>query len=279
MTDLWTRLGQLARNFWWSWDSGAVRLFRQLESEVWEASGHTPPALLDTLAREGTVARLKELGLEAAAAAVLDRFEAHVGTAQAWGDSGLPGSPPAGPVAYFCAEFGIHESLPIYAGGLGVLAGDHAKSASDLGIPMVCVGLLYREGYFAQLIDAEGRQRAYYRRSDFERMALEPVCDELGRPQSLWVPSDGGQEIHFFVWRTMVGRVPLVLLDAGPFRNRPEVRRLTLRLYGGTEETRIQQEILLGVGGVRALRFLGIEPSVFHMNEGHTAFLTLELLR
>jgi starch phosphorylase len=278
MSDLWKRLVALAQNFWWSWDAEATRLFRHLDPEIWSASKHTPLAVLDTLGETGTLARLEELGLAAWADSVLARFQAYVDNPTPWADSGLPVQQNRGPVAYFCAEYGIHESLPIYAGGLGILAGDHTKSASDLGVPMVAIGLLYREGYFTQLIDAQGRQRAFYRRSDFEQMALEPVVDSLGRPRDFVIPGAEG-DIHFFVWGTQVGRVPLILLDAGPFRNRPEVREVTQRLYGGTEETRILQEILLGVGGIRVLRELGIAPSVFHMNEGHCAFLTLELMR
>jgi len=277
MSQTWTGLKRLARNYWWSWDPEATRLFKTLDSAVWSASGHNPVAVLDTLGDEGGRQRLRELEITEQADALIARFDRHLAQPPTWPPEGK-GPKPRGPVAYFSAEFGVHESLQIYAGGLGILAGDHCKSASDLGVPMVAVGLLYREGYFAQLIDSEGRQRAYYRRSDFQRMALEPVCDELGRFQTLSIPSLEG-DLNFCIWRTWIGRVPLILLDTNVWPNRAEDRDLTLRLYGGGGDTRIRQEILLGVGGVRALRHLGIKPSMYHMNEGHTAFLALELMR
>jgi starch phosphorylase len=277
MLETWEGLNRLARNFWWSWDAEATRLFSRLDPAVWSASGHNPVAVLDTLGPDGVQRRLRELEAQGneAVDGLIARFQAETRRPPEWMAGGKP---PRGPVAYFCAEFGVHESLHIYAGGLGILAGDHCKSASDLGVPMVAVGLLYREGYFTQLIDGNGRQRAYYRRADFERMALEPVCDELGRFQTLSIPSLEG-DLNFCIWQTYIGRVRLILLDTNIWPNRASDRDLTLRLYGGSGDTRIRQEILLGVGGVRALRHLGVKPSVYHMNEGHTAFLTYELMR
>ena len=271
MDNVWVGLNRVSRNLWWGWDAGATRFFRQLDPQLWAVSKGSAVAVLQTLGRDGTNMRLSELGLHDTAAELIARFEAHVSQPTSW-----PGA--TGPAAYFSAEFGIHESLPIYAGGLGILAGDHCKSASDLGLPFVAIGLLYKEGYFTQLIDREGRQRAYYRRDDFDRMALEPVCDESGRVQILAIPGPDS-DLKFSIWQVRVGRVALYLLDTAIAPNKARDRALTQRLYGGDSTVRIRQEILLGIGGVRTLRHLGIEPSVFHMNEGHTAFLTLELIR
>ncbi|MBN1944583.1 MAG: alpha-glucan family phosphorylase [Bradymonadales bacterium] len=278
MSALWNGLDKLAHNFWWSWDAQATHLFRQLDPEVWEASGHSAIAILDTLGEEATLQRLRDSDMVGQAEEVLARLQSYLECKEPWKASEIQVPPESGPVAYFCAEYGIQESLRIYAGGLGILAGDHCKSASDLGIPLVAVGLAYREGYFTQLIDPDGRQQAYYGRSDFERMALEPVCDGSGRFETLSVPMDGG-EVIFCMWRTQIGRVEMILLDTLLFQNSSSDRALTLRLYGGMGDTRIRQEMLLGIGGMKALRFLGYQPSVFHMNEGHTAFLTLERLR
>jgi starch phosphorylase len=276
MSEFWEELKRLARNFWWCWNPNAERLFHQLDPDVWEASHHSPVAILDTLGERATLKRLHETDQLAFAEGVLLQFDTYLDEKEPWRDR-LPIAP-QGTVAYLSAEYGVQESLHIYAGGLGILAADHCKSASDLGVPMVAVGLLYREGYFTQLIDKRGRQQAYYRRNDFWRMGLELVCDDSGRFIILSIPGIDG-EIGFSMWRTDLGRVPLILLDAGLWQNRARDRQLTLRLYGGDQESRIRQEILLGVGGVRALRYLGIEPTVFHMNEGHTAFATLELIR
>ena len=271
MENVWDGLNRVSRNLWWGWDARATRLFRQLDSQLWAVSKGSAVAVLQTLGPDATSSRISELGLHEAATELIARFDAHMSRSPAW-----PGA--TGPAAYFSAEFGIHESLPIYAGGLGILAGDHCKSASDLGLPFVAVGLLYKEGYFTQLIDREGRQRAYYGRDDFDRMALEPVCDDSGRVQILSIPGPE-RDLKFSIWRALVGRVTLYLLDTAVAPNTANDRALTQRLYGGDSTVRIRQEILLGVGGLRTLRHLGVEPSVFHMNEGHTAFLTLELIR
>ena len=271
MENVWAGLNRVSRNLWWGWDAGATRLFRQLDPQVWRTSKASAVAVLQTLGSEETLKRLTEQDLHEEAKRTVQRFDDYMAKQPTW-----PGA--TGPAAYFSAEFGIHESLPIYAGGLGILAGDHCKSASDLAVPFVAVGLLYKEGYFTQLIDGEGRQRAYYRRDDFDRMALEPICDDSGRVQILSIPGVEG-DLQFAIWRAQVGRVTLYLMDTAVAPNRAANRALTQRLYGGDTTVRIRQEILLGIGGVRTLRHLGIEPSVYHMNEGHTAFLTLELIR
>src|SRR5690606_29596178 len=176
------------------------------------------------------------------------------------------------------AEFGLHESLPIYSGGLGVLAGDHCKSAADLGLPFVAVGMLYRDGYFRQTIDAEGQQQAIYEYHEWHDLAIKPALDRRGNEVEISIDMPG-RALAAKVWKVQVGRIPLFLLDTDIPANNAEDRRLTARLYGGNEETRIQQELLLGIGGVRALRKLDIDPTVFHMNEGHSVFLGFERLR
>jgi glycogen phosphorylase len=279
MSKIWDDLNALARNPWWSWDGQATHLFRQLAPEVWEASRQSPSAVLDTLGEDGVLRRLDELDLRSRAEESRGRLTAYLEDPDPVGRRDLGIHPGSNLAAYFCAEFGIHESIPIYAGGLGVLAGDHLKSASDLGVPMVAVGLLYREGYFTQLLDREGRQHAYYRRNDMDRMGLRLVhSDGDQRFTQLQLPV-GGDPMALCMWRAEVGRVPLILLDAGLWQNRPSDRDTTMRLYGGRGDIRIRQEILLGIGGVRALRYLGYAPDVWHLNEGHTAFLTLELVR
>lgn len=182
------------------------------------------------------------------------------------------------PIAYFCAEFGIHESLPVYSGGLGILAGDHLKSASDLGVPMVGVGLLYRQGYFRQRLNRNGWQEDYYVDNPFHRVPLELIRNQQGEPIVIDVDIRHRQ-VKLQIWRVQVGRVNLFLLDSDRHDNDPIDRWLTGHLYGGNQETRIAQEVVLGIGGVKALTALGIQPSVHHLNEGHAAFCTLEFAR
>ncbi|WP_239651559.1 alpha-glucan family phosphorylase [Neosynechococcus sphagnicola] len=206
------------------------------------------------------------------------QFDAYMATSDTWARRVAPHITPEHPVAYFCAEFGLHESLPIYSGGLGILAGDHLKSASDLGLPMVGVGLLYRQGYFRQRLNRGGWQEDYYVDNQFEQMPLELMCNSLGQP--LIIEIEIRQRIvKAQVWRVQVGRTRLYLLDTDREDNDPIDRWLTGHLYGGNQDTRIAQEVVLGIGGVRALAALEIEPAVYHMNEGHAAFCTLELAR
>lgn len=258
------RLQELANNLWWCWDPDATRLFAGLHEERWEEVGHNPVELL---------AELPDDILEQRAAGLLDRVEArqraYLDETDTWAARTLP--PMQGPIAYFSMEFALHESVPIYSGGLGVLAGDHMKSASDLGIPFVGIGLLYREGYFKQLI-AHGKQVVAYPPVPLEHMPLKRLDVMVEIPH-------GHHSYKATVWELKVGRARLLLLDSDLEGNRAEHRVLSQQLYGGDESTRIAQEVLLGIGGVRALRALGIKPSVFHMNEGHCAFAVLERWR
>ncbi|HUI99781.1 MAG TPA: alpha-glucan family phosphorylase [Usitatibacter sp.] len=269
------RLEELANNLWFSWDRATRSLFARLDPILWDAVGHNPKALLRAVDER----RLREAAQDPV---FLHDFDRTLATYDAY-----HGRRPAGEaavamregdlVAYFCAEFGFHESLPIYSGGLGILAGDHCKTASDMGIPFVAVGLLYRQGYFTQAIDNEGNQHAAYSNNDFATLPVTPVARD-GNPVHVTVEF-GDHDVDVKLWQARVGRMTLYLLDTDLETNRPEDRATAHRLYGGDRTTRIQQEIVLGVGGVRALRALGIAPTTWHINEGHAAFLVLERIR
>ena len=269
-------LSTIAYNLWWSWNADAVALFRRINSDLFETLDHSPIRLLGSTSQS----RFEELASD-------DGFLAHMDrVAQAleyylkcttWFSSTYTGETDAR-IAYFSAEFGIHESVPVYSGGLGVLAGDHLKSASDLGIPLAGVSLMYREGYFRQYLNAEGWQQERYPENDFFTLPLIPEVDPAGKPLIATAPLPG-RDVLLRIWRIQVGRVPLYLLDANIPQNRPEDRAITAQLYGGDQHTRIQQEIILGIGGMRALKLLGRSPTVCHMNEGHAAFTVLERIR
>lgn len=262
------RLPELAYNLLWSWQPEIQELFLRLDGKLWEETGHNPVLLLRHT--RNLEAAAGDRGVLAAYGRALEALEEHLSSPRR---ENLPG-----PVAYFSAEFGLHESLPVYSGGLGVLAGDHLKSASDLGVPMVGVGILYSEGYFRQRIGPDGRQEERYEVLDPSGLPVRPLLDGEGREVRVGLELPG-RGLRLRVWRAEVGRVPLLLLDADVPENTPEDRRITARLYGGGPRTRIAQELVLGVGGVRALRAAGFSPAVFHMNEGHAAFSGLERLR
>jgi len=272
-------LERLAWNYWWSWAPDGPSIFRDLDPNIWEDCEQNPRQLLARtsafrLARLATdplyVERVHRLS---------DAFETYIAPA-----STSPGSPearvitPEHPVAYFCAEFGVHNSLPLYSGGLGILAGDHLKSASDLGLPLLGVGLLYRYGYFRQSLRKDSWQEEYYGETHPTELPIHLIRNGNGTTLQIAI-TIRGREVLAQVWRADVGRVPLYLLDTNIAENAETDRWVTGHLYGGDRETRIVQEMLLGIGGVRLLRKLGIDPHVFHLNEGHSAFLTLELAR
>lgn len=268
------RLQHLAYNLWFSWHAKAVYLFKTMDVHLWERVGRNPIRMLHEIAAQ----RLDELAEDREYLDVYDNvanaFDHYRKGDQTWYNRNHGGSL-SGPVAYFSMEFGLHESLPIYSGGLGILAGDHLKSASDLGIPMVAVGLLYRESYFTQQISLNGRQQAQYNYNDFSSLPVSTVLDEEENPLTLDISIDN-RSIAVRVWQANVGRVPLYLLDAD-FPENPEAdRKITERLYVDDREIRLLQEVLLGIGGVHVLKALDIEPSVWHLNEGHCSFLTLE---
>jgi len=267
----------LANNLWWSWQPEVVNLFRDLDPIRWRQVDHNPIALLSEFTPERLDMRAAELVLYSRINHAYRLLKEYLGSTQTWGTThaGVLGSKP---VAYFSAEFGIHESVPIYSGGLGVLSGDHVKTASDLGVPFVAIGLFYDQGYFKQHLDHEGYQLQEYLDTKVDNVPMVPALGSDGKPVHITIDTRTGKLVTK-VWLMRVGRVHLYLLDSDVDGNSPEDRDLTSRLYGGDHRTRIRQELVLGVGGVRALKALGITPGVYHLNEGHSSFATLEAIR
>jgi glycogen phosphorylase len=267
-------LGGLARNLAWTWDEEIAGVLAEVDpAELARASGN-PVAMLAGVAPARLAALAGDAGFRERLARAVTRLHEHL-SAASWYDT-LPDAP--GAIAYFSPEFGLSEALPQYSGGLGILAGDHLKAASDLGVPIVGIGLFYRTGYFRQLLTAGGAQQEAFVELDPERLPLTPVLGADGARLQVAVPLPGAT-LHAAIWRVDVGRVPLLLLDADVTDNAPAERAVTDRLYGGDSEHRLRQEILLGIGGVKALAACGFEPAVFHMNEGHAGFLALERVR
>jgi len=266
-------LSRLAYNLCFSWKDEIQDLFQRIDPRLWEECGHNPVLLLGLVSQE----RLDELSRDHNFLAQLERltqnFNRYLSQPRILAEDYYPKMPFQ--VAYFSAEFGLTECLPIYSGGMGVLAGDTLKSASDLNVPLIGIGLLYQEGYFSQYLSADGWQMETYPVNDFDTMPINLVRNEKGKPLTISVEFKG-QPVQILIWRIDVGRVPLYMLDTNAGANPPEFRRTTAQLYGGDREMRLRQEIVLGIGGVRALKVLGIEPTVFHINEGHSAFSTLE---
>ncbi|HEX3997806.1 MAG TPA: alpha-glucan family phosphorylase [Pirellulales bacterium] len=271
------RLWALARNLWWSWDHESATLFRDLDPVRWRQVDHNPIALLEGMSIEMLEQRASQLVLHSRINYTFRRMQEYLNSTKTWG-ARHAGVLWARPVAYFSAEFGLHESVPIYSGGLGILSGDHIKSASDLGIPLIGVGLYYNQGYFRQRLDIEGWQQEDYLHVNDAMLPVQPAMGKDGQPVLVRIQTRSA-EITARVMRVSVGRNALLLLDSDVDGNQPEDRELTSRLYGGDNRVRIRQELLLGVGGVRALRAMGISPGVVHLNEGHSAFASLELVR
>ncbi len=267
---------ELAHNFWWVWHYDAVELFRRLDRELWEVVYHNPVKLLGMISQQKLAEAARDDGFLAHLGRVHEAFKQHLHE-HGW-YANTYGKNSNMLVAYFSAEFAIHESLPIYSGGLGVLAGDHLKSASEIGLPFVAVGLLYRNGYFQQYLSSDGWQQEAYPELDFYNLAVEPMTYTDGSPVHIRVELPENA-VFCKVWRANVGRIPLYLLDTNLPENAPADRDITSRLYGSGTELRIKQEIVLGIGGVRALEAINVAPTVFHMNEGHAAFLALERIR
>jgi starch phosphorylase len=277
ISELAVGLNRLARNLWWTWSHEAQDIFNELSPRAWQNLYHNAVAILHEVSDYELRTRLQDRDFARRVREVLHHFHTYLQDRTTWAHANaIPLTHQ--PVAYFSAEFGFHESLPIAAGGLGVLAGDHTKSASDLGLGFVGISLFYREGYFQQAINADNWQTEYYCLLDPKNLPLERVLDARGEPL-VGVVEVATTQLYFQVWKVNVGRCAVYLLDSNRPENEPQFRDLTLRVYGGDSTTRIMHEILLGIGGVRVLRALGIQPSVFHMNEGHSAFLTLELIR
>jgi starch phosphorylase len=271
------RLWALARNLWWSWDHDAISLFRDLDPQRWRQVNQNPVSLLAEFPLAKLENRAAELVLHSRINYAYRRLQEYLQADRTWGARHAGVLRPC-PVAYFSAEFGIHESLPVYSGGLGVLSGDHIKSASDLAIPLVGIGLFYGQGYFRQRLDRNGWQQEEYLETDVTQLPLEIAIGKNGRPVVVQIDTRTGS-IHAKVWRVAVGRCDLFLLDSDVDANTPDDRMLTSRLYGGDARTRIRQELLLGVGGFRALKAIGVTPGVLHLNEGHSGFAVLEAVR
>lgn len=270
-------LKTLAFNYYWSWRHETRDLFRSIDKELWHQVQHNPVEYLARLSDE----RLKRMCEDDTFLARLQACEKDLKdylASKTWFDREYPGQREKVTIAYFCAEFGINESLPIYSGGLGILAGDHLKAASDLGVPLVGVGLLYNRGYFRQRLTHDGWQEERYPQYDFYKMPLRLVRNEQDEPLRIEVTLPD-RNITCQIWKAMVGRVSLYLLDSNVLENAPTDQGITDTLYGGDEEMRIRQEMILGIGGMRALEAMGIKPTVCHMNEGHAAFLSIERIR
>ena len=264
------RLWSLARNLWWSWDPDCISLFRDLDPKRWRQLNQNPISMLSEIPLGELERRATELVLHSRINYVFRRQQEYLLADRTWGAANAGVLRPR-PVAYFSAEFGLHESLPIYSGGLGVLAGDHIKSATDLDIPLVGIGLFYGQGYFLQRLDGSGWQREEYLQTDVNQLPMQPAIGQNGEPVVVEIQTRGGT-IRAKVWRVKVGRIDLLLLDSNVTGNAPEDLETTSRLYGGDARTRIRQELLLGVGGFRALKAMGITPGVLHLNEGHSGF-------
>ena len=271
------RLWSLARNLWWSWDNESTSLFRDLDPVRWRELNHNPVALLNEMPLATLERRAVELVLHGRINYAYRRQQEYLQSDRTWGATHAGVLRPR-PVAYFSAEFGIHESLPVYSGGLGVLAGDHIKSASDLDIPLIGIGLFYGQGYFRQRLDINSWQYEEYLQTDFNQLPMELAIGTNGQPVNVEIETRSGC-IRSKVWRLKVGRCDLLLLDSNVEGNAPEDRELTSRLYGGDGRIRIRQELLLGIGGFRALKAMGITPGVLHLNEGHSGFAVLEAIR
>jgi glycogen phosphorylase len=271
------RLKRLSQNLYWTWNQECQEIFQALSPRGWQDLYHNAVAVLQDISEYEMHTRLQDPDFAQRVRRILENFEAYINTKDTWAARHAPELVKQ-PVAYFTAEYGFHETLPIAAGGLGILSGDHARSASDLGLGLVGISLFYREGYFRQTIDRNNWQREYYTPLNPDALPLEPVLNEAGERLVCQVEINLAQ-VFFQAWKVNVGRCPVYLLDTNRSENEPLYRDLTLHVYGGDNSTRIMQEILLGFGGIRLLRALHIEPSLYHMNEGHVAFLALELIR
>jgi starch phosphorylase len=271
------RLIELAFNLWWSWQPDAQEIYKLIDAQLWQECYHNPVKFLRQVKRKSLNAAIHSKHVLDMYDRVMAAFDAYMKPAGGWYPRQNYARQPRC-VAYFSTEFGLHESFPTYAGGLGILSGDHAKEASDLGLPFAGVGFLYNQGYFSQRITEDGWQQADYRRYSFDDMPVVPYLTPDGKPLAISVDLPG-RTLHARLWRIQVGRIPLVLLDSDVSENAPNDRDLTARVYGGDLDTRISQEIVLGIGGVHALRALNIQATVWHMNEGHSAFMGLERIR
>ncbi len=272
------KLSEISNNLWWSWNTEFLRLFKMIDRDLWENCEKNPVKFLKLVSQENLEKVAKNAEFLKKYDKLSKQFEDYMNSKNTWFSNKYPENK-NDLIAYFSAEYGLDQTIPIYSGGLGILSGDHLKSASDLGIPLVSVGLLYKNGYFYQKINGYGEQETEYNNIELSNLPINPVKDKNGEELKIYVKFEK-RKVYLKVWQINVGRIKLYLLDSDIDENKPEDREVTLRLYGGDQEMRIKQEIVLGMGGVNLLtRALGLKPTVYHMNEGHSAFLILELTK
>lgn len=272
------KLSEISNNLWWSWNTQFLRLFKKIDKDLWENCEKNPIKFLRQVSQDKLEAVTKDSEFLKDYDEISKEFDDYINSKDTWFSKKYPDNK-KDLIAYFSAEYGLDETIPIYSGGLGILSGDHLKSASDLGIPLVAVGLLYKNGYFHQKINGYGQQETEYRNLELSNLPINPAKDEKGEDIYIYIKFPK-RRLYLKVWQINVGRVKLYLLDSDIDKNNPEDRDVTLRLYGGDQEMRIRQEIVLGMGGTNLLtRALGLKPTVYHMNEGHSAFLILELIK
>ena len=271
------KLATVAGNLWWTWNTDFLKLFKQIDGDLWETVGKNPVKFLRLVSQDRLESAAKDSNFLRDYDRIVENFEDYMNSKNTWFKKNYPDNS-NDLIAYFSAEYGLDQILSIYSGGLGVLSGDHLKSASDLGIPLVAVGLLYKNGFFHQKINGYGQQQEEYKQNDVDSLPIHPVKDVEGKDLLVYVNLPK-KRLYLKVWQINVGRIKLYLMDADIEANIPEYRGITSTLYGGNQETRIQQEIVLGMAGVSLLKVLGLNPTVYHMNEGHSAFLILELMK
>ena len=272
------KLGEISNNLWWSWNTEFLRLFQKIDMDLWEQCSKNPVKFLKQVSQDRLEKVSKDIAFLKEYDKVAENFEDYMNSKNTWFSNKYPGNK-KDLIAYFSAEYGLDQTIPIYSGGLGILSGDHLKSASDLGVPLVAVGLLYKNGYFNQKINGYGQQETEYNNIDLYDLPINPVKDDKGDDLTIYVKFPK-RRLYLKVWQINVGRVKLYLLDSDIPKNNEEDRDVTLRLYGGDQEMRIRQEIVLGMAGVSLLtKYLGLKPTVYHMNEGHSAFLNLEIIK
>ncbi len=277
LPDKLKRLNDIAYNLWWSWNPEAIDLYREIDLELWDKLGKNPVRFLQEVSQKKLQLKLDDVDFMNKLDNVVKTFDSYMSEKNTWFSENHPESID-NKIAYFSAEYGLNEVLPIYSGGLGVLSGDHCKAASDLGIPFTAIGLFYKQGYFSQRINANGWQETCFNDLNVSQLPILPALNINGEQVQINI-TFAGRTVYARVWKVLIGRINLFLMDTDVPQNNPGDRALTSRLYGGDQETRIQQEIFLGIGGIRVLDALGIQPTVYHMNEGHSSFMGLELIR
>ncbi|MGN1326771.1 MAG: alpha-glucan family phosphorylase, partial [Clostridia bacterium] len=271
------KLSKIANNLWWAWNTDFLKLFKEIDGDLWEVVRKNPVKFLKLVSQERLEKAASNQEFLKEYDKIANNFEDYMNSKNTWFKKNYPDNK-NDLIAYFSAEYGLDQILPIYSGGLGILSGDHLKSASDLGIPLVAVGLLYKKGFMHQRINGYGQQQEEYIENDWSSLPVNPVKDVNGEDLLVYVNMPK-KKVYLKVWQINVGRVKLYLMDSDIDANIPEYREITSTLYGGNQETRIQQEIVLGMAGTSLLRVLGLNPTVYHMNEGHSAFLILELMK